>query len=101
MKGREKFMGLLQAGDPNGDVATMWQAKEAVRELYAHGDPEIALQWVTEVGRDLQDTDYLNRQIDQVKPAAFGFTSFRNYRIRALLYAGKPDWDLLATIRPR
>ena len=26
---------------------------------------------------------------------------FRNYRIRALLYAGKPNWDLLATITPR
>jgi hypothetical protein len=27
--------------------------------------------------------------------------SFRNYRIRALLYAGKPNWSLLATITPR
>lgn len=26
---------------------------------------------------------------------------FRNYRIRALLYAGKPNWKLLATITPR
>ena len=32
---------------------------------------------------------------------AFGFRSFTNYRIRALLYAGKPNWDLLATITPR
>jgi hypothetical protein len=39
--------------------------------------------------------------IKRVKRAAFGFTSFRNYRIRSLLYAGKPNWDLLATIRPR
>ena len=29
-------MGLLKAGDPKGDVATVWKAKEAVRELYAH-----------------------------------------------------------------
>ena len=29
------------------------------------------------------------------------FTNFANYRIRALLYAGKPNWDLLATITPR
>jgi hypothetical protein len=36
-----------------------------------------------------------------VRRAAFGFTSFRNYRIRSLLYAGKPNWDLLATITPR
>jgi hypothetical protein len=32
---------------------------------------------------------------------AFGITNFRNYRIRALLYAGRPNWDLLATITPR
>jgi hypothetical protein len=30
----------------------------------------------------------------------FGFTSFRNYRMRSLLYAGKPNWDLLGTINP-
>src|SRR5665213_24497 len=57
-KGNEKLVGLLAAGDPHGDVATMWQAKGAGRELYAHGDPELALQWVTELGRDLQDKDY-------------------------------------------
>ena len=133
-KGHKKLVGLLAAGDPHGDVATMWQAKEAVRELYAHGDPELALQWVTELGRDLQDKDYpiearslgrtllrwkhqiaawhtahvsngpteaVNNLIKRVKRAAFGFTSFRNYRIRSLLYAGKPNWELLATITPR
>jgi transposase len=36
--------------------------------------------------------------IKRVKRAAFGFTSFRNYRIRSLLYAGKPNWNLLATV---
>ena len=132
-KGRDKLMGLLKAGDPKGDVATMWKAKEAVRELYAHRDPELALQWVTELSRDLQDKDYpiearslgrtlkrwkhqiaawhaaqvsngpteaVNNLIKRVKRAAFGFTSFRNYRIRSLLYAGKPNWDLLRTIKP-
>ena len=133
-KGREKLAGLLRAGDPNGDVATVWQAKEAVRELYAHGDADLALEWVTQLGRDLQDADYpiearslgrtlirwrrqiaawheahvtngpteaVNNLIKRVKRAAFGFTSFRNYRIRSLLYAGKPNWDLLATVTPR
>jgi hypothetical protein len=42
-----------------------------------------------------------NNLIKRVKRAAFGFTSFRNYRIRSLLYAGKPNWDLLATVTPR
>jgi hypothetical protein len=46
-------------------------------------------------------TEAANNLIKRVKRAAFGFTSFRNYRIRALLYAGKPNWDLLATITPR
>jgi hypothetical protein len=32
------LMGLLRAGDPRGDVATMWEAKEAVRELYTHAN---------------------------------------------------------------
>ena len=38
--------------------------------------------------------------IKRVKRTAFGFRNFANYRIRALLYAGKPNWDPLATITP-
>jgi len=118
--GKEKLLGLLRAGDPRGDVATMWEAKEAVRELYTHGDPALALEWVEQLGADLQDADYpsearslgrtlirwkhqiaawhkaqvsngpteaVNNLIKRVKRAAFGFTSFRNYRIRSLLCA--------------
>jgi hypothetical protein len=43
----EKLVGLLRAGDPNGDVATVSEAKEAVRELYAHADPDLSIEWVT------------------------------------------------------
>jgi len=46
-------------------------------------------------------TEAVNNLIKRVKRAAFGFTSFRNYRIRSLLYAGKPDRDLLAAVTPR
>jgi transposase len=46
-------------------------------------------------------TEAANNLIKRVKRAAFGFSSFRNYRVRALLYAGKPRWALLATITPR
>jgi transposase len=28
----------------------------------------------------------------------YGFTNFENYRIRALLYAGKPNWRVLGSI---
>ena len=46
-------------------------------------------------------TEAVNNLIKRVKRAAFGFTSFRNYRILSLLYAGKPNWEPLATITPR
>jgi len=29
---------------------------------------------------------------------AYGFRNFENYRIRALLYAGKPNWRVLGSI---
>ena len=45
-------------------------------------------------------TEAANNLIKRVKRAAFGFTNFANYRIRALLYAGKPDWALLDTLTP-
>jgi transposase len=133
-QGHDKLRGLLRAGDPTGDVATCWEAKEAVRELYRHADADLALEWVDELSRDLQDPDYpiearslgrtlrrwrkeiaawhrahvtngpteaVNNLIKRVKRAAFGFKSFRNYRIRSLLYAGKPHWELLKTVAPR
>jgi transposase len=46
-------------------------------------------------------TEAINNLVKRIKRVAFGITNFRNYRIRALLYAGRPDWDLLATITPR
>jgi len=46
-------------------------------------------------------TEATNNLIKRVKRAAFGMRSFRNYRIRSLLYAGKPDWSLLGTVTPR
>ena len=46
-------------------------------------------------------TEAVNNLVKRVKRVAFGIVNFRNYRIRALLYAGKPNWDLLPTIEPR
>ena len=46
-------------------------------------------------------TEAANNLIKRVKRVAFGFRRFAHYRIRALLYAGKPDWALLATVTPR
>jgi transposase len=43
-------------------------------------------------------TEGLNNLIKRVKRVGFGFRNFRNYRIRALLYAGKPNWRVLGSI---
>ncbi len=132
-RGRNKLLGLLEAGDPRGEVRMAWHAKEVVRSIYDHTDPGLAVEFVTRLGTDLQDqscppevrqlgrtitrwrdqisawhrahvsngpTEAANNLIKRVKRVAFGFTRFRNYRLRALLYAGKPNWDRLATITP-
>jgi transposase len=133
-KGRTRLLGLLDAGDPDGDVRTTWQAKEVVRSIYDHHDPDVALEFVTRLGHDLQDRSYpaevnslgrtlirwrhqiaawhqahhtnaateaANNLIKRVKRAAFGFTNFRSFRVRVLLYAGRPNWDLLPLLTPR
>lgn len=46
-------------------------------------------------------TEAINNLIKRIKRIGFGFRSFAHYRIRVLLYAGRPDWSLLATIVPR
>lgn len=133
-RGRSKLLGLLDAGDPRSEVRTAWHAKETVRGIYAIDDPDLAGEFVTRLGHDLQDescppeirqlgrtivrwtnqisawhqarvsngpTEAANNLIKRVKRVAFGFRRFAHYRIRALLYAGKPDWDLLPTVTPR
>ena len=133
-EGRAKLLGLLAAGDPRGEVRTAWHAKETVRQLYAHADPVLALEFVERLGHDLQDadcppeinklgrtllrwkhqiaawhqarvsngpTEAVNNLVKRVKRTAFGMTNFTNYRTRALLYAGKPNWELLDTITPQ
>jgi transposase len=104
-----------------------------VRELYAHRDPSLALEWVDQLSRDMQDrdcppevrqlgrtlnrwrtqiaawhdaqvsngpTEAMNNLAKRIKRVAFGMTNFRNWRIRVLLYAGRPDWSKLATVTP-
>jgi len=43
-------------------------------------------------------TEALNNLIKRIKRVGFGFRNFENYRIRALLYAGKPNWNVLGSI---
>jgi transposase len=56
--GREKLLGLLSAGDPKNQVGAAWHAKEAVRELYALDDEELAAQWIDELIRDMKDPSW-------------------------------------------
>ena len=45
-------------------------------------------------------TEAVNNLVKRVKRVAFGMRRFRNYRIRALLYAGRPNWTLLKQLTP-
>ena len=45
-----------------------------------------------------EDLNNVFKHSHQIKRTAFGFRNFHNYRIRALLYTGKPNWNLLTTI---
>jgi transposase len=55
---RQRRRGLLAAGDPRGEVADAWMAKEAVREIYRIDDTDLALEWVTELAATLNDRVY-------------------------------------------
>jgi len=133
-RGRTRLLGLLEAGDPRGEVRAAWHAKEVVRSIYDHHDPALARAFVGRLAEDLQDescppevnqlgrtlgrwadqiaawhhahvsngpTEAANNLIKRVKRVAFGFRRFAHHRIRALLYAGRPNWALLASITPR
>lgn len=133
-RGDTKLRGLLEAGDPQGEVRMAWHAKEVVRSIYDITDAVLARQFVTELSTDLQDescpqevrslgrtitrwleeivawhgsgvsngpTEGANNLIKRIKRIGFGLRNFAHYRIRVLLYAGRPRWRLLATVRPR
>lgn len=133
-RGETKLLGLLQAGDPHGEVRMAWHAKEVVRSIYEITEPKLAREFVDELGTDLQDqscpievralgrtirrwldhivawhealvtngpTEAINNLIKRIKRIGFGFRKFTHYRIRVLLYTGRPNWDLLATVTPR
>ena len=133
-RGETKLLGLLAAGDPRGEVRMAWHAKEVVRSIYDITDPDVAGEFVDQLGVDLQDescppevrslgrtivrwrdqivawhhalvtngpTEAINNLIKRIKRIGFGFRRFTHYRIRVLLYAGRPNWDLLPTLTPR
>jgi transposase len=117
-----KLLGILDAGDPRGEVRIAWHAKEVVRSIYEISDPELAGAFVDQLGVDLQDESCppevrsleptIVRWRDQIvawhqalvsngpteavnnliKRIGFEFRRFAHYWIRVLLYAGRPNW---------
>jgi transposase len=53
----DRLVGLLRAGDPRQEVWFAWNAKEVVRQIYDHTDADLAIEWVTEIGRDFTDPE--------------------------------------------
>ena len=52
--GHTKIRGLLEAGDPYGEVRDAWHAKENVRDIYAIYDPATGKRWVEQLAGDFQ-----------------------------------------------
>ncbi len=133
-KGNDKLTGLLEAGDPQGEVRMTWHAKETVRGLYDIDDPALAAEFIDELIDNMGDesmpdevrslagtlrrwrdkilawhtaqvtngpTEGMNNLMKRIKRIGFGFRRFDHYRIRTLLYAGRPNWALLHSITPR
>ncbi len=133
VRAESKLALRLAQGDPHGEVQWAWEAKEAVRDLYAITSYTDAVEAIDELaelmidntfppevnslGRTLHrwrtqitnwhrrkvsngPTEGANNMIKLAKRIGFGFRNFRNYRIRALLYAGRPNWNLLDQLLP-
>lgn len=91
------------------------QARQMLTELVEHSRLSVMPPEIKRLGRTITDwfekimnyhrdrisngpTEAMNNLIKRVKRVAYGFRNFTNYRIRALLYAGKPNWRILNSI---
>ena len=54
-RGQVRLRGLLDAGDPHGEVRTAWHATETVRNIYRIDTPVLAFQYTLQLADDLQD----------------------------------------------
>jgi transposase len=100
------------------DFYRCWDAEEAramLDDLQTHCLKKAMPPEIRKLGRTLKEwfdkicnyhlaritnapTEALNNLIKRIKRIGFGFRNFENYRIRALLYAGKPNWRVLGSI---
>jgi transposase len=105
---KERLRDFYQESDPA-------EARRILDELVEHGQRNTMPPEVQKLGRTLRQwfekicnyhvakmsngpTEALNNLIKRIKRVGFGFRNFENYRIRALLYAGKPNWRVLGSI---
>jgi transposase len=105
---KERFRDFYGTFDPE-------EARQLLEELQGHCLKRAMPPEVQKLGRTIRHwfdklcnyhlarvsngpTEALNNLIKRIKRIGFGFRNFENYRIRALLYAGKPNWRVLGSI---
>jgi transposase len=105
---KERFRDFYATWDPA-------QARQMLEELRDHCLRRAMPPEIQKLGRTLRawfdkianfhlarvsngPTESLNNLIKRIKRVGFGFRNFENYRIRVLLYAGKPNWRVLGSI---
>ena len=91
------------------------EARVILEELILHCSKEAMPQEIRQLGRTLgrwfdkicnyhlakvtnAATEALNNLVKRIKRIGFGFRNFENYRVRALLYAGRPNWRVLGSM---
>jgi transposase len=105
---KERFRDFYRTNEPQG-------ARLILQELQDHCLKRAMPPEIQKLGRTIKawfdklcnyhlarvtngPTESLNNLIKRIKRIGFGFRNFENYRIRALLYAGKPNWRVLGSI---
>ena len=53
--GHTRLRGLLDTGDPYGEVRDAWHAKETLRAIYDIADHQLGIETVNQLAADLQD----------------------------------------------
>ena len=105
---KERLRDFYREPDPD-------EARRLLEELKAHCLKKAMPPEVQKLGRTIRTwfdkicnyhlarvsngpTEALNNLVKRIKRIGFGFRNFDNYRIRALLYAGRPNWRVLGSI---
>ena len=70
--GRTRLRGLLDAGDPYGEVRDAWHAKETLRSVYDIPDAELGAASVAQLAADLQDPGLPPRSTGSAAPSGAG-----------------------------